>query len=179
VDDGGGDVHDSSDDVGDDGDAGDASDAGDVDDDDDDDAVDDAAPAPALRPRGDGAPVPSDSLSIAVPGLSAPIPRHLYNRAFDAGLLFCHDKSPVWWPAAPTAAVREAYDRVGIPQSYVRGTTVLKAPVGDEAYTQEVLDGVCRKATKSLDVLADMDDALIALALLRSCLGVCRVTYSL
>jgi hypothetical protein len=90
-------------------------------------------------------------------------------------------KGPVWWPTAPTAAGREAYDKAGIPQSYGRGTTVLKAPVGDEAYAQEVLDDVCRKATKSLDVLADMDDALIALACCRRALActASRMLYEL
>ena len=91
-----------------------------------------------------------------------------------------------WGPdkseAIPTAGSASTVDRAAIPSLHFNDTSCFKllgAPIGTAVFCESVSQKRRTKAGDLLKRLPDLEDPQIALALLRHCGGVCKMSYSM
>ncbi len=92
------------------------------------------------------------------------------------GLHLSMEKCKVWGPTASELETWCAYS-CDIAQSYTASTRIMQVPVGGgEQVTEQLLDDV-RSLKPYFAALAEIEDAHVAVTLLRSCFSSCRVMY--
>lgn len=86
------------------------------------------------------------------------------------GLHLARPKCKIWWPTEPVAADREGYPNM-IRKSYGSGTDVLKYPIGSDTLVCRAIIYHAKNAQDLLYLIFNIEDAHVAIYLLRSCAG--------
>lgn len=94
------------------------------------------------------------------------------------GLHLSVPKCQVWWPSEPPSDMRSKYPPE-LKQSYCAGTTVLRTPVGNSDFVQESMMATVQDLDPILKSLESLEDAHVALTLLRSCASTCKLVHLL
>ena len=87
-------------------------------------------------------------------------------------------KWELWWPESPLENVRSSYSDV-LTQLYTDGILVLNAPVGSKEFCEASFTALVRSLEPLLDDVAALENSHVSFALLKFCLGVCKINYPL
>ena len=117
--------------------------------------------------------VPDGDADVFFPGFSRAVPRKLFNFAAGKRLLLqlAKDKSHVWRPTSPSEEIVQKYGAPNVACTISAGTVVLGAPVGSEEYRRAFCDSRVDELGPTFENVGLLEDAHVALALLRACLG--------
>lgn len=88
------------------------------------------------------------------------------------------DKCKIWWSTPPTPEVQQRYSPQ-VKQNYGPGTHVLKAPIGTARFVENDFVNHVESLRPLLEAVVKLEDLQVALSLLRTCFGICRLTYLL
>lgn len=88
------------------------------------------------------------------------------------------DECAVWWPTAPPPSVQQSFPS-DLRQDYCEGTEVLRAPIGSDLFMEREFSNHVASLEPLLNSLLTLEDTQVALHLLRTCFGVCRINYLL
>ena len=98
--------------------------------------------------------------------------------ALKYGLHLRLDKCSIWWPTEPQSEARCAY-LLQVQQRYGGGTWILGAPVGTDDYVREATLAYVQTLVPLTNAIRELEDMQVALTLLRTCAGACRIIYLL
>ena len=87
-------------------------------------------------------------------------------------------KCELWWPAEPQQDAKASYP-VDLTQVYIEGTLVLNAPAGLTQFCERKFAEKVRSLEPVLDDVLVSRKYAIVFALLKFCLGFCKVNYQL
>ena len=88
------------------------------------------------------------------------------------------DKCSIWCPTEPEANEQSAYPPQ-VQQEYGGGTWILGAPVGTNDYVRQETLNYVQTLVPLTRAMRELEDMQVALTLLRSCAGACKMVYLL
>jgi hypothetical protein len=119
----------------------------------------------------------ASTTQILVDSLACSVPRHLHNLAHDSGACLNMDKSPAWWPIAPSADQLHEYESTGISQD--GSGACVDLPVGSDTCLRTQLVNMVDELRTRMEVLGYFQDTQAALLFLRIFMRVCCVIFLL